>query len=1024
MYFATSNILMMRLILVFLFFFHSIFSDAQTQNKTRQSKWQQKVDYTISVKLNDIFHTLSASEKIIYTNNSPDDLREIYIHLWPNAYKNNETEFAKQHLENGKTDFYYSDEEDKGWIDSLDFKVDGESVKWYLLDTIDICKIELMHPLKPGQKVIITTPFKVKIPSVFSRMGHEGQLYCISQWYPKPAVYDVNGWNFFPYLNQGEFYSEFGKFDVSISVPKNYVVAATGDLQNEEEKKWLQERTNVNFTKNNRTDTIKKYQTFTSSNEFKTLRFVQDSVHDFAWFCDKRFTIEQSSVVLKSGKKINTFLYNVTPSENAIQWVDTAINFYSQMLGEYPYNLATAVVTPLKAGGGMEYPTITNIETTSRQVIVHEVGHNWFYGILANNERTYPWMDESFNTYYENRNNHVKSVAIHKGLWGGINKKSFVVDLDEGPFGMLQLEYFLAARKNSDQSVNIPSTDFTDKNYGEIIYAKAPLMFHYLQDYLGDSLFDAMMQSYYEKWKFKHPLPDDFFDHAKSFTGKNLEWFYQLYSTTIKPDYTVCGIKKKLSVIYELSETPNVYSFKIKLKNKSSITSPFPISSMIKDSVIETKWFDGFSGTKKIDFGNSIGDKFRIDAYETTLDVYRDNNTIRTHGIFKSVEPLSFNLLGNLENPYKTQLFYMPIIGANLYNKTMLGLTLYNGLLPKKKFDYILAPMYSFGTNDIVGYANFERHIASYGSFSQIHLGINTARFGYGGYGNNLTYNKVAPFISFDLNKKNKRSPIDQSILIRTVVILNNKNLDTKDAPYQIANNSITEEAIYSLKNYKEINKNELLITLQNIKNNTDAVKLFASFKQTINYEKPKKKMDIRLFGGAFLYKQSVVPGIGEYNFRTSGNSGQTDYLFDHALFGRSAYDGLFSRQLIEQDGDMKMPMQLYTSNTWMVSGNFVTTIPGPIPIRIFGDIGMINVKGLTADEIKIQYAAGIKMVLIENIFEVNFPLFYSDDYETVYNLDPTYKDENAFQKLGRRITFTLNLNKMNPIKFVRNMQF
>ncbi len=998
----------MRL-LFFFFLFPSILF-AQTLLKTKQEGWQQLVNYTISVRLNDVEHTLSATEKMVYVNNSPNELNEIYIHLWANAYKNIETAFAKQEMENGETDFYYSSDEDKGWIDSLDFKVDGQKVKWYLLDDIDICKIELNQPLKTGQQIEITTPFKVKIPRVFSRMGHQDQTYCISQWYPKPAVYDVNGWNYFPYLNQGEFYSEFGKFEVSISVPKNYVLAATGELQNEDEKVWLME---ISAKKFETQKTHSNKENPASSTQFKTLRFVQNDIHDFAWFCDKRFSVERSEVQLKSGKKITTWLYEMFPQKSSVHWVDTAVSFYSRLVGEYPYSNVSVVVTPLKAGGGMEYPTITNVESASEQVIVHEVGHNWFYGIIANNERIYPWMDESINTYYETRcEAGAIKIPLHKGVNLGKTKKKFYANIDEEDFGILQLQYLLNARTNDDQPINIPSMQFTDANYGMIIYGKGPLAFHHLQTYLGDSLFDEMMRTYFDKWKFKHPLPDDFMNHAKSFTGKNLDWFFNdLMNTTIKPDYKIVSAK----------------SNKIVIKNKTTIASPFLVSSIVKDTINNTQWVDGFTGKKTIDFEHTQSNKIRIDAYETSLDVYRNNNTIRTKGILKSVEPIQFKFLGDIENPYKTQLFYTPIIGANLYNKTMLGIAFYNGLLPRKKFDFTLAPMYSFGTNDIVGYASLERHFTTYGVFKQVHFGVNAARFGYGGVGNDMTYNKASPFLYFDLNKNNKRSLVEQKIWVRSVIIFNTKNAYTKEAPFEIASNSAINEIVYTLENKKAINPNSLKITAQHIYNRTQAVKLFAEAKQTITYDKPNKQLDVIFFAGTFLYQGTGSLGHGEYNYRTSGNTGQFDYTFDQALFGRSASDGLFAHQIIERDGYLKIPIPSLSTKTWMAGANLVSTIPGPIPIRVFADINFINAIGVSnVEEIHVQYVAGLKLVVVENIFDINFPLFYSDDFETYYNNQSqySYKDENPFDRLVHRISFTLNLNKLNPIKGVRDYKF
>ena len=185
-------------------------------------------------------------------------MKFIWFHLWPNAYKNDKTAFSDQLLENGSTKFYFSDKDQKGYINKLDFKVNNLTAK--VEDHpqhIDIVKIILPTPLPSGQKINITTPFHVKLPYNFSRGGHDGQSYQATQWYPKPAVYDKKGWHPMPYLDQGEFYSEFGSFDVSITVPKNYVVAATGDLQNAEEKEWLKDKillymgTNQSKRKNN-----------------------------------------------------------------------------------------------------------------------------------------------------------------------------------------------------------------------------------------------------------------------------------------------------------------------------------------------------------------------------------------------------------------------------------------------------------------------------------------------------------------------------------------------------------------------------------------------------------------------------------------------------------------------------------------------------------------------------------------------------------------------------------------------------
>ena len=271
--------------------------------------WQQEVNYKISVTLDDENHFLNGNETITYINNSPDTLQEIYMHLWPNAYKNGATALAQQLYEEGNDILQDVTTANQGYIDSLDFIVEGKSVKWtFDPKHIDIARLQLNAPLLPGEKIQISTPFRVKIPSgSISRLGHIDQSYQITQWYPKPVVYDVNGWNQMPYLNQGEFYSEFGSFDVSITLPDNYVVGSTGDLQTKKEIDFLKEKVKeteekICNLKGNKKINKEKTPFPESSEKTKTLRYVQENIHDFAWFADKRYDVLKGEVELPNTK--------------------------------------------------------------------------------------------------------------------------------------------------------------------------------------------------------------------------------------------------------------------------------------------------------------------------------------------------------------------------------------------------------------------------------------------------------------------------------------------------------------------------------------------------------------------------------------------------------------------------------------------------------------------------------------------------------------------------------------------------
>jgi hypothetical protein len=495
-----------------------------TSSLNAQSYWQQQVNFNIQVSLNDKEHTLTGSEKIEYINNSPDTLTYIWFHIWPNAYKNDQTAFSDQMLENDNTTFYFSSREDKGYINKLNFRVNNITAETEdHPEHIDIIKLILPTPLLPGKKIDITTPFHVKLPANVSRGGHDGQSYQASQWYPKPAVYDRNGWHPMPYLDQGEYYNEFGNYDVTITVPENYVVAATGTLQDAREKEWLTGRKTYFWepvkkkikTKGGSYKTT--YEKFpASSTDIKTIRFTQERVHDFAWFADKRFVVDIDTCTLPSGKVIELFNYYTAeyaaPWANNIGKMKAALLHYSSLIADYPYNTLSVVQGPKAISGGMEYPSITVISPIESEkeldlTIAHEIGHNWFQGALATNERMHPWMDEGINTFYER-----KYSVKHYGPEA--NKDRLLLETKE--------------ITGKDQVISTPSTDFSSSNYGLVGYYKASEWLMLLEQQLGTETFNKAMKAYYNEWQFAHPAPEDFKRSIQKSTGQNSDSIFGL----------------------------------------------------------------------------------------------------------------------------------------------------------------------------------------------------------------------------------------------------------------------------------------------------------------------------------------------------------------------------------------------------------------------------------------------------------------------------------------------------------------
>jgi hypothetical protein len=676
---------------------------------SQNAYFQQDVAYEIHVALNDSTHSLDANEVIHYTNNSNDTLKYIWFHLWPNAYKNNETAFAKQLLKDGSTRFHFSSDEDRGFIDGLDFQSNGRPLQWeYHPEWIDVAKVMLDEPLVPGSTTVIETPFFVKLPKVFSRLGHTGNHYEITQWYPKPAVYDKNGWNQMPYLNRGEFYSEFGSFDVYITLPSNYRIMATGDMVNaEEEYAWLDslamegdklhELDKKSFQK--RLKELRKTGISGSKSNpaLKTLHFHQEKVHDFAWFADRNWIVRKGELYFdESNRKVTLWsMYLPKNAElwaNSIEFLHDTGYWYSKFYLEYPYDHITAVDGDLSPGGGMEYPNITVISSFGSEdllefVIMHEVGHNWFYGIIGSNERDYAWIDEGLNEYTNNRYWHKKysdrgssiilSNLVQKKLGVGSN-----ITLDWVSYLMYQLR----AVSGDDQPLSLTSEDFNNANYGACVYTKTAVFTLYLQHYLGEEKMDQVLQEFFEIWKFKHADPGDFQEVFEKNIDADLSWYFDdVLQDTKVVDYGI--ISAGTGFI---------------LKNEGTLTLPVQVAFYDNnDDELSRAWYEDVKDRMMIPKPEGSV-KAVIDPDMYLPDIDRANNASRKTPVLNFV----------FDQPVQDRrnFYWLPwIIYWNEYNGWTPGLFIYSGLLPGTNQGISLKPMWDLRNNRLVGAAKVQK---------------------------------------------------------------------------------------------------------------------------------------------------------------------------------------------------------------------------------------------------------------------------------------------------------------------------
>jgi hypothetical protein len=1045
-----NNYLLKAILTLLLFVF--LFS---IKTAAQKAYFQQEVNYQIAVSLDDKKHTLTGNIEMDYHNNAPDALTMLYILLQPNAYKSKNSAFAKQALRNGSTRFYFADQSEMGSLTNLNFEIDGKRVEVEIdKANPDIAKVKLNTPILSGKSVKITTPFTYKIPFPFSRGGHAGQQYLMTQWYPRPAVYDAKGWHPQPYLDQGEFYQEFGSFDVSLTLPENYIVGATGVLQTPSEVEFLKEK--VKYTEGVlgvKSEKLKVISdTFpTSSERLKTIRYKAEKVIDFAWFADKRFLVLKSEVQLKaSGRKVESYGYFIQKHaatwSKSTEYINRAVQFYSENVGDYPHPQASAVMTDEGFGGGMEYPMITALsgKFTPRvldNIITHEVGHNWFQGILASNERDNPWLDEGLNSYYDHRYDkeyYEKDAGSSRENREGDGLPAFLTKGSDYKLNELGAQMFSFLHR--DQAPATASDGLTRFNYGLGVYEKTAQSLKILERHVGQAKFDEVMQAYFKLWQFKHPQPEDFkkmWTDEKDIVG-DMSWFFDgLISSTKQVDYKIIGLTENKENFWEVT-----------VKNNGQLATPFTVSAVNNvDSAIYNVRVGGvdIGKTTVVLIPKKENTKMLVVDFRHELpDINRQNNSVKIAGAFKTIEPLRLNIIPRIDNSLRTNLYAVPVIGANKYDRAMLGLWISNGIVPLKKLEWSAAPMYAFKSKTLTGLANIDYHF--FAGKNEITLGLGARRFSFDfneKYKEPLFYERYTPSVSINFGS-NPTSPYSHKAELRHIILREQGFTydSTKLKNGKAFDNTNITELSYSgfLKN--ALGNTSFRLAIENQQYTFGAtdqnyLKTTLDFKHNFVYQRGKS-LHTRIFVGGFL--KNTGQDAGDFlGSRTRGSLGLTsrglnDYRYDGLWLGRNEETGGASQQIDPNtEGGMKFtlpsgnPTEVGFSNSIVAALNLSLDLPVNLPrffrIKPYFDLGYFkdtrpaSLRSATNN----LMSGGVQWSLFDDALSIYVPVYFSGK--------PLEEDPNSFRALmskrGKfldRITFSLNLKELNPRKLLRSI--
>ena len=518
---------------------------ASAQNNT--SYWQQKVDYKMEIDMDVENHQYKGTQELTYTNNSPDTLYRVFYHLYFNAFQpGSQMDVRSRTIQDASSKIL--DKISKltpseiGYIRPTLLTQDGQNLQFKVVGTI--LEVLLSTPIPPNTSTVFNMNWDAQVPIQIRRTGRynaEGVAYSMTQWYPKLAEYDFEGWHAVPYIAR-EFHGVWGNFDVSIKLDENFIIGGTGYLQNAD-KKGLGEK---------------------SKRKTRTWHFSAPNVHDFAWAADKDYI--HDTYPGPNGVKLN-FYYKNNPEilENwkALQ-PKTAdlLAYFNTHIGKYPYKQYSVIQG---GDGGMEYAMCTLI-TGERKlgsligVTAHELAHTWFQFLLATNESKHEWMDEGFTSYISN-------MAMNE----------LMEEEKENPNAGSYRSYNYIANSNKEQPQTTQADRYsTNMGYGIAAYSKGAVFLSQLGYVIGKENLDKTLLRYYKEWSFKHPTPNDFIRVAEKVSGAELDWYLMDWTqTTNTIDY---GIKEVLS---EDTET------KVFLERLGLMPMPIDISVTYEDGSIE-----------------------------------------------------------------------------------------------------------------------------------------------------------------------------------------------------------------------------------------------------------------------------------------------------------------------------------------------------------------------------------------------------------------------------------------------------
>ncbi|MBC2846760.1 metalloprotease [Winogradskyella flava] len=895
---------------------------------------QNKIDVNAIVDIET--KTISITQTIVYKNETEDTLEDIYLNDWNNSYSNKSTPLAKRFEEEFSTKFHLAKSEQRGFTLITSIEDDGDRLDFnYLKLHPDVIKVSLNQSLKPGESYNLKLSYILVLPdATFTGYGiTKNKDFELKHWYITPTVYDGK-WQYYSNKNLNDLFVPKTDITIALEHPINYRTTSELDLVNMITDKEKRRQTTILYGKD-------RIDTYLSLEKFPLYRIVQTD--DLI------------------------FISNI--NEKGLPSVDKAIltdrigKFLTENLGKYPHKrlLVSEIDYSKDPLYGLNqlpdflspFPDQFQYELKLLKTSLKKYINN----ILLLNPRKEHWLSEGLQVYFlmkyvETYYPDMKLLGKLANFWG--IRAFHASDLD------FNFQYFLysmeIARKNRDQPLSTSKDSLIKFNSNIASKYKAGVGLNYLDDFTEDIQLTEIIKEFLESYKLKTVYIKDFESFLNSKTSKDVDWFFNDYVET----------RKKIDFKISDIETTND-SIKLTIKNKRDNSMPISLFKMSNDSVMEKLWVENINGLKTLSLPKDNTDKFVLDYGNVVPEFNQRDNYRSVNGSFLNNKPLQFRLFKDIEDPNYNQIFFMPLAEfKNIYDGLTLGAKVYNKTILRKRLNYRFSPQYATKSKSLTGTTSiFYTHNIENKNLFDVTYGITA---GYQSFAEDAFFTRIRPSVSFSFrNDDDFRADQVDNISARYVSI--NRDIG-ENATVEI------DEPDYGVFNLRYTHFNPGIINYSRF--NTDLQIADNFSKLSLNYEfrkltKSNRNINLRLFAGIFLDNDTNP----DSNFFSFALDRPTDYLFDLNYLGRSEAAGLFSQQIIIAEGGFKSMLETPFANQWMTTANFSTSIWRYI--QAYGDLGLVKNKFSSA---KFVYDSGIRLNLVEDYFELYFPLYSNLGWE------------------------------------------